>query len=72
VAELQALVRSELPDHNLALNLSQVKLVDRDAVQFVGQSESQGTTRNCSAHILEWISQGRNGMRNTIAEEQQL
>jgi hypothetical protein len=72
VAELQALVTSELPDHNLALNLRQVKLVDRDAVQFVAQSESQGATRNCSAHILEWISQERNGMRNTTAEEQQL
>jgi S1-C subfamily serine protease len=44
----------------------------RDAAQFVAQSESQGATRNCSAHILEWILQERNGMRDTTAEEQPL
>ncbi len=72
MAELQALLRSELPDHNLALNLRQVKLVDQNGVQFMPQSQSQGATRNCTAHILEWIWQERNGMRNTTAEEQQL
>jgi anti-anti-sigma regulatory factor len=61
VAELQALLRSET-DHNLVLDLKDIKLVDRDAVRFLAQSEAAGATlRNCASYIREWISQETNG-----------
>ena len=70
--ELKALL-SELRDHNLVLDLREVKLVDRDAVRFLAQSEAEGATlRNCSAFIREWISQERHGMQRAEAERQQL
>jgi len=73
VSELQTLVRSELPGHNLVLDLKEVKLVDRDAVRFLTQIEAQGTRlRNCSAFIREWISRERNEMKRAETQHQQL
>lgn len=61
VAELQTLVKSDLPDHNLVLDLKEVKLVDRDAVHFLAQMEARGARlRNCSSFIREWISREQN------------
>jgi anti-anti-sigma regulatory factor len=72
VSELQELLRSELPDHSLVLDLTHVKLVDRDAVRFLAQVESEGARlRNCSPFIREWISQERNGIQHTRPEDQQ-
>ncbi len=66
VSELQELVKSDLPDHHLVLDLNDVKLVDRDAVRFLGQIEAQGARlRNCSAFVREWISRERSGLRHT-------
>jgi anti-anti-sigma regulatory factor len=70
VAELQALVKSDLPDQNLVVDLKEVKLVDRDAVRFLGEIETQGARlRNCSAYVREWISRERSGMRNTEVKQ---
>jgi len=64
VSELQAIVKSDLPDHRLVLDLKEVKLVDRDAVRFLSKIESQGVRlRNCSAFVREWISRERDGMQ---------
>lgn len=61
VPELLSLLRSESPGHGIALDLGQVKLVDRDAVHFLALSESLGAElRNCSAYIRKWIDQERN------------
>ena len=69
VAELRALLRSEKQDHNLVLDLKEVKLVDQDAVRFLAQSEAEGTRlRNCSAFIREWILQERRATRRAEAE----
>jgi hypothetical protein len=58
-------VKSDLPNHNLVLDLKEVKLVDRDAVRFLAEIEAQGARlRNCSAFVREWISRERSGMRN--------
>ena len=63
-SELQALVKSDLPDHNLVLDLKEVKLVDRDAVRFLAEIEAQGTRlRNCSTFVRQWISRERDGMQ---------
>jgi anti-anti-sigma regulatory factor len=64
LSELQALVKSDLPDHNLVLDLKEVKLVDRDAVRFLAEIEAQGARlRNCSAFVRQWISRERDGMQ---------
>ena len=65
VAELQELVKCELPDHVLALDLKEVKLVDRDAVRFLAQMEAQGARlRNCPAFVREWISREHDGVQS--------
>jgi hypothetical protein len=64
VSELQALLKSDLPDHSLVLDLKEVKLVDRDAVRFLGEMEAQGARlRNCSPFVREWISREQDGMQ---------
>jgi anti-anti-sigma regulatory factor len=62
VSELRTLVLSSL-DHNPVLDLGDVKLVDRDAVDFLAEIEARGAAlRNCSAFIREWISGERSRM----------
>jgi anti-anti-sigma regulatory factor len=62
VAELQRLFEVEGQDHGIVLDLKEVKLVDRDAVQFLARCEANGTElENCPAYIREWI--GREGPR---------
>jgi hypothetical protein len=69
VEGLRALLRSEVSGASLVLDLKQVKLVDREVVRFLGQSEADGTTlRNCSAFVREWILQERNAMRRAGAQ----
>ena len=47
-----------IPD--LALDLKDVKLVDRDVVRFLGLCELNGTElRHCSPYIREWILKER-------------
>jgi ABC-type transporter Mla MlaB component len=57
VAELQRLLDLENADHQIALNLRDVTLIDRAAVKFLGLWEA-GNIRleNCPAYIREWIS----------------
>ena len=64
VPELKTLLSAE-PDHNLILDLREVKLVDREAVRFLAQAESAGTkVRNCSAFIRAWILQEQKAMQH--------
>jgi hypothetical protein len=71
ISELQTLVHYELPDHSLVLDLTEVKLADREAVRFLAQIETQGARlRNCSAFIREWISRERDNMKRVDAERQ--
>jgi hypothetical protein len=45
----------------VVLDLQDVKLVDRDAVRFLGVCEENGTElRSCSAYIREWIAKEKN------------
>jgi anti-anti-sigma regulatory factor len=56
VAELQRLLALELSDHNLALDLADVTLVDREAVKFLAQCEADSIElENCPPYIREWI-----------------
>lgn len=70
VPALRELLRSEAPGHSLVLDLEELKLVDRDAVRFLGQIEAEGAKlRNCSAFIREWILQERKAMQRTESED---
>jgi hypothetical protein len=61
--ELLALLSSGPPLHNVLVDLKYVKLVDRDAVQFLAQCEAGGAgIRNCSAYIREWITQEKSAI----------
>lgn len=45
----------------VVLDLEDVKLVDRDAVRFLGVCEAHGTElRHCSPYIREWIAKEKN------------
>ena len=58
VAELEELLRSDSPDHNVVLDLACVKLVNREAVQFLAECEASGIElRNCAGYIREWMTQ---------------
>ena len=57
LTELQELLKGEAGDHNVALDLKDVKLVDRDVVIFLASCEAKGITlANCPAYIREWIA----------------
>jgi anti-anti-sigma regulatory factor len=69
VPDLEALLKSESSDRDIFLDLRHVKLVDRDAVQFLASREAAGTKlRNCSAYIREWITQEKNAMQRNETE----
>jgi hypothetical protein len=70
VPELVTLLRSESPGSGVLLDLTDVKLVDRDAVRFLAESEAGGAgLRNCSGYIREWITQEKSVMRRNRTED---
>jgi hypothetical protein len=55
VNELRGLIRREA--HKVVLDLREVNLVDREAVEFLAACEKDGVSlRNCSPYIREWIT----------------
>lgn len=66
VAELQRLLALELADHNLALDLTDVTLVDREAVKFLVHCDADSIElENCPPYIRQWIQRerGKNSRR---------
>jgi anti-anti-sigma regulatory factor len=60
VAELQRLLRLEAAGQEIAFDLRDVILVDRDAVTFLARCEAERVKlENCPAYIREWIDQGK-------------
>jgi hypothetical protein len=54
VRALKAQIANET--RTIVLDLSEIKLVNQDAVRFLRLSEDTGTTlRNCPAYVREWI-----------------
>jgi len=48
--------------HVVAIELSEVELVDRDAVKLLEKAESEGIElKSCPAYIREWITNERTG-----------
>jgi hypothetical protein len=55
VNELRELIRKE--EHRVVLDLGEVNLLDREAVEFLVACEKDGVSlRNCSPYIREWIT----------------
>jgi anti-anti-sigma regulatory factor len=66
VAELQRLLALESADRNLALDLADVTLVDREAVNFLAHCQADSIElENCPPYIREWIQRekGNNSRR---------
>lgn len=60
VAELLRLFNLETAGRHLVLNLKDVTLADRDAVQFLAGCEEDGLQLdNCPPYIREWIKRER-------------
>ena len=60
-AVLKTLFRDEAKGRRIVLDLKDLTLVDRDAVQFLERCESDSIKlRNCPAYIREWIERERN------------
>ena len=56
LAELQKLLECDAGDHNLVLDLKEVKIVDRNVIGFLADCEAKGVKlANCPAYIREWI-----------------
>jgi hypothetical protein len=61
VAELERLLSLEATGEDIALDLQDITLVDRDAVKFLARCASLGIMlENCPAYVREWIGQEGN------------
>ena len=62
IAELEALISSEAQDRSIVLDLKDVTLVGRDAINFLECCEGDNITlTNCPAYVREWITRYRGG-----------
>ena len=67
VAELQRLLELEDPNQEIALDLENVTLIERDAVSFLGRCETSSIKlENCPAYIRDWIDAERRNGRSQI------
>jgi len=64
IAELQNLVDFAAANNSVVLDLKEVRLVDREAVQFLARCDAEGVELdNCPAYIREWIEKERIQMK---------
>jgi anti-anti-sigma regulatory factor len=60
LAELKSLLGSEAKGRHIVLDLKDLTLVDRDAVKFLADCETDGVQIiNCPPYIREWITRER-------------
>jgi hypothetical protein len=60
VAELQRLLSLEAVDQEIAFDLREVTLIDREAVVFLERCEAERIRlENCPAYIRKWIDRDR-------------
>ena len=59
VAELSELLNAESNVLQVALELGELRLVDREAVRFLAACEARGIKlSNCPSYVREWIETG--------------
>jgi anti-anti-sigma regulatory factor len=62
IAELQALIKLEANGRGIALDLTDLTLVDREAIGFLKRCEVNGIElKNCAGYVREWITRERRG-----------
>ncbi len=67
LAELEDAFGSEAAVQNLILDLTDVRLVDQDAVRFLADCEARGAQlRNYPAYIREWIDAEKASQESTL------
>ena len=55
--ELKGLLKAEAKDRRIALDLTDLTLVDQEAVSFLKRCEGGGVRlKNCPGYIREWIT----------------
>jgi hypothetical protein len=55
--------------NQVAIDLKNVDLVDREAVRFLAQRERNGTAlRNCPPYIREWVTREQTEMMETSGD----
>jgi len=65
LAELQRLIDEDAQRGTITLDLRDVRLVDREAVEFLTRCEANGVRlRNCPAYLREWITTAANAPGN--------
>lgn len=64
VKELRKLLALEKPGRYLVLDLTDVTLVNQDAVRFLARCEADGIKlEKCPPYIRQWIEQGKGRRR---------
>ena len=62
LTELKKLIESDETDRRIVLDLRELTLVDREAVGFLRECDSDGIKlQNCAPYISEWIARQRDG-----------
>jgi anti-anti-sigma regulatory factor len=62
ISELERLIRSEVDGRGIVLDLKDLTLVGRDAINSLERWEADGITlKNCAGYVCEWITRQRNG-----------
>ena len=65
LGELQRLIEEDAQRGTITLDLREVRLVDREAVEFLARCEANGVRlRNCPAYLREWIATAENAPAN--------
>jgi hypothetical protein len=65
LAELQQLLAKEAGSDDVLLDLKDVTLVSRDAVEFLTHCEGKRVKlQRCPGYIREWINQGKRAIVN--------
>jgi anti-anti-sigma regulatory factor len=58
--ELKEVFSAETENQYFVLDVSEVRLVDQDSVEFLSRCEANGAElRNCPPYIREWIERDR-------------
>ena len=62
IAELETYIRAEANAPSIVLDLKDITLAGRDAVNFLERCEADGVTlKNCASYVREWITRQRRG-----------
>ena len=66
VTELQKMFEQDAEVRDIAIDLNEVKLVDREAVKFLAACEGRGIVlKNCPPYVRQWILY-REGIHNDL------